>query len=95
MEKQATEVTTQHKTTNGKAPAFSARLSHIRVVVWENQSESGRFFNTTISRRYKDGAEFKDAFSYSGISDLVLVAEAVRLAKDFIASQEFYYTDSE
>lgn len=68
-------------------PAFEARLSHIRVTVWENSSESGVYHTVSIVRRYKDGDEWKSATSFSGIADLALLMESCRLARDFIASR--------
>jgi hypothetical protein len=78
------------KTTN--KPAYEIRLNHIRVSVWANSSERGTWFNTVLTRRYKDGEEWKDSNSFSGMADLALVAEGVRLARDFIARAE---TDAE
>ncbi len=69
-------------------PAFEARLNHIRVAVWENSSNGKAWFNTVITRRFKDGDEWKDSNSYSGLGDLALAAEGVRLAQDFIRSQQ-------
>lgn len=69
-------------------PAYEVRLNHIRVSVWANASERGAWFNTVVTRRYKDGEEWKDSNSFSGLADLALVAEGVRLARDFIAQAE-------
>lgn len=70
-------------------PAFETRLNQIRVSVWENAGDNGsRWFNTTITRRYKDGDDWKDTSTFSGLADLALVAEATRLARDFIAEEE-------
>jgi len=69
-------------------PVFEHRLNHIRVSVWANKSDHGRFFNTVIVRRYKDGDEWKDSTSFNGLADLALVGEATRLARDFIAGEE-------
>lgn len=69
-------------------PAFEKRLNHIRVTVWENQSEGKPWFNTVITRRYQDGTEYKDTNTFNGLADLALVAEAVSLARDFIRQRE-------
>lgn len=83
------------KSESTNKPAFEARLGSIRVVVWANESDSGRWHNVTLTRRYKDGDDWKDSSSFSGLGDLAQVMEACRLARDFIASQELYPTDSE
>lgn len=69
-------------------PAFDARLNHIRVCVWSNSNNGKIWQNTVITRRYKDGEEWKDSSTFSGLGDLALVAEAVRLAQEYIRSQE-------
>lgn len=77
-------------------PAFEARLNHIRVSVWENEGERGsRWFNTTITRRFKDGDEYRDTSTYSGLADLALVSEAARLAREFIAGEELKHPSSD
>lgn len=75
-------------TTNNK-PVFERRLNNIRVSVWANANDKGTWFNTVVTRRYKDGEEeWRDSNSFSGLADLALVAEAVRLARDYIAAVE-------
>ncbi|GAG75691.1 unnamed protein product [marine sediment metagenome] len=71
-------------------------MNHIRVSVWENSGDNGnRWFNTTITRRYKDGDDWKDTSTYSGLADLALVAEATRLAREFIADVELQQAHDE
>lgn len=70
-------------------PAFEARLNHIRVSVWENTTNDGKkWFNTCATRRYQDGSEWKEATTFNGLADLALLAEAVRMAQDFIRRAE-------
>jgi hypothetical protein len=69
-------------------PAFEARLNHIRVSVWANSNNGKAWFNTVVTRRYRDGDEWKDSNSFSGLGDLALAAEGVRLAQDFIREQK-------
>lgn len=67
------------------APAYEARLNHIRVTVWENTGNDGKcWFNTSVTRRYQDGNDWKDATTFNGLADLALVAEGVRMAQEFI-----------
>ena len=69
-------------------PAFDALLNHIRVCVWQNSANGKLWLNTVINRRFKDGDEWKDSNTFSGLGDLALVAEAVKLAQEFIRSKE-------
>ncbi|MBX7165924.1 MAG: hypothetical protein K1X74_06205 [Pirellulales bacterium] len=77
------------KTNETNAPAYSANVGHIHLSVWENRSENGRtWFNTQVVRRYKDGDTWKDSNSFSGLGDLALLAEAVRLAQKYVTGRE-------
>ena len=79
----------KQKTENTNKPAFEARLNNIRVSVWRNVGENGDWFNTVISRRYKDGDEWRDSNTFNGLADLAIVGEAYRLAREYITAQEF------
>lgn len=68
-----------------QTPVYEIRLAHIRVSVWANRSERGTWFNTVVTRRYRDGDEWKDSNSFSGLADLAIVVEGIRLARDYIA----------
>ncbi len=69
-------------------PAFVRRLNHVRVSVWMNTGDNGNWFNTVITRRYRDGEEWKDSSAFNGLGDLALLAEGIRLAQNFIADNE-------
>lgn len=72
-----------------KKPAFEHRLNHIRVTCWENRSTEGRqWFNTSVTRRYRDGEEWKESTTFNGLADLTLVAECIRLAMEFVRRAE-------
>ena len=75
-------------TSDGNRPSFEVRLNAIRVSVWRNQSENGDWFNTVITRRYRDGEDWKETNTFNGLADLALVNEGARLAREFIAGQE-------
>jgi hypothetical protein len=86
--KMTTEKTTTEKTSVGR-PVFTARLRDVRVSVWLNERPDGQsWYSTTIVRRYRDGDDFRETNSLNGLADLALMAEAVRLARDYIAMQE-------
>ena len=76
-------------TNDGNRPSFEVRLNAIRVSVWLNHSENGDWFNTVITRRYRDGEDWKETNTFNGLADLALVLEGGRLAREFIADQEF------
>lgn len=66
-------------------PVYEERLGNIRLAVWANANERGTFFNVSIVRRYKDAdGEFRESHAFTELADLALVAEATRLAREFI-----------
>ena len=71
-----------------KRPCYEVRLNAIRVSVWKNQGESGNWFNTVVTRRYRDGEEWRETNTLNGLADLALAYEGLRLARDFIADAE-------
>ncbi len=73
---------------DAKLPVFDTRLNSIRVSVWRNHGENGEWFNTVITRRYKDGDEWRETNALNGLADLALMIEGARLARDFIAAEE-------
>ena len=72
-----------------RKPVFEERLGAIRVTIWENSDKEGNVFhNTTVVRRFKSGAdEWSNSNSYTGLSDLALLKEAVDLARAWLISQ--------
>ncbi len=72
--------------TNNK-PAFDRRLGHIRVAVWENQSNGTTWHNIAITRRWKEGDAWRESPTFSGIGDLAQVAAAVRLAQEWVSTR--------
>jgi len=51
------------------------------ATLWKKEGENGVFFNTTISRTYKDGETFKDTNSFSG-AELLKVSRIAAKAYD-------------
>ncbi len=71
------------------SPAFNKQLGNIRVAVWRNEVNGRTYFNTTISRQYRDKDErFQESNSFNGQADLVLVQSAAKQAAEWIDSQE-------
>ena len=69
-------------------PVHEIRLGSIRVTIWANQSNGEHmWFNTCISRLYKDGDQWKDSTSFRR-DDLPIAAKALDMAHDWIWKQE-------
>ena len=68
-------------------PAFEARLNHLRATVWENRKDGATWYTLTVTRRYREGEQWKDAHSLNGLADIVLAREALKLAAEFIRSR--------
>lgn len=64
-------------------PVHEIRFGRIRAAIWQNETDSGTFYNVTISRLYKDGDDWKDSTSY-GRDDLPLVAKVCDQAHTWI-----------
>ena len=79
---------------NAPTPAYEARLNHIRLTIWENVNKGSSYFNTVITRRYKEGDEWKESCTFSGLGDLALVAEAVNLAREFVRERTLKSSDT-
>ena len=67
-------------------PAHEVRLGSIKAAVWANETTSGRRYNATFSRLYKDGAQWKSSDSF-GRDDLLVVAKVADLAHSWISRQ--------
>jgi len=72
---------------NKNRPSYEKRLGNIRVAVWENITDGKRWHNAAITRRYKQGDDWKEASTFNGQADLALVAECVQCAKAWIAER--------
>jgi hypothetical protein len=69
-------------------PVHELRVGRIRLAVWANQSNGeGVWFNTTITRQYKDEDQWKETTSFRR-DDLPIVAKLADMAFDWIWKQE-------
>lgn len=68
------------------APVFTCRHRALKAAVWKNDSESGSFYNVTLSRSYKDGETWKESNSF-GYDDVLIVAELLRTCHGFISRE--------
>jgi len=68
-------------TSTNQKPAAKLRDGAIVATLWKKESENGVFFNTTISRTYRDGEAYKDTHSFSG-TELLRVSRLAAKAYD-------------
>lgn len=70
-------------------PAHKIQHRGLAVTIWKNDGKNGPWYSVTLSRRYKQGEEWKDSSSYDE-DDLLLLAELAKEAHIWIrqASQE-------
>lgn len=72
-------------------PAYEKRVGSIRLTIWMNRnSETGKpWFSASIVRRFRDKAndEFKDAHTFNGVADLLVVGELVEQGLAFLREQ--------
>ena len=71
---------------SGKGPVFSCRHRALKAAVWRNELDNGPMFNTTVSRSYKDGDDWKESGSF-GFDDVLIVAELLRTCHGFISRE--------
>ena len=65
-------------------PAMEFPLGRIRATIWANEAENQEvWFNVTVSRRYKEGDEWRDTSSFRR-DDLPIVAKAIDMAYGWI-----------
>ena len=67
-------------------PIHEVRLGSIKAAVWKNDTEKGVRYNTTFSRIYRDGDEWKSTDSF-GRDDLLVLGKVADLAHSWIHEQ--------
>ena len=77
---------TEKQTERGNGPVFSCRHRALKAAVWRNETETGPMFNTTVSRSYKDGEQWRESGSF-GYDDVLIVAELLRTCHGFISRE--------
>jgi hypothetical protein len=66
----------------GNQPVIKFKLGYVTATVWQN----GDFYNTVLSKSYKDGDEYKDT-DQLGTGDLMNAVRVLQRAEDFISTQ--------
>jgi hypothetical protein len=71
-------------------PVYDRRLAGVRLAIWENVTEAGKvWFNVSLNRHWVDSTgEWRDASTFCGLQDLLLVQELVAAAKAWISERE-------
>jgi hypothetical protein len=67
-------------------PVFTCRHRALKAAVWRNETENGVMFNTTVSRSYRDGEQWRESSSF-GYDDVLIVAELLRACHGFISQE--------
>jgi len=69
-------------------PAAKFRVGWVAATVWANESNGDKpFYNTVVSKSYKDGDEYKDT-DQLGHGDIMNGIKALERAEQFIAEQQ-------
>jgi hypothetical protein len=68
-------------------PVHEVRVGSVKASIWSNATSSGVRFNTTFSRLYKDGEDWKSADSF-GRDDLLVLAKVADRAHSWIHEQK-------
>lgn len=67
-------------------PSRKFRIGAVTATVWENANGDRAFYNTTVSRSYKDGEDWKETDSL-GHGDLLNASRALNRAEAWISDQ--------
>ncbi len=65
------------KTNEKSRPAFVKQVGAVRTVVWANGNDERTFFNVSVTRRYREGDQFKESTSLNGLGDVACLKEAL------------------
>ena len=71
---------------NKQKPIHEVRLGAIKAAVWKNDTQNGVRYNTTFSRLYKDGEEWKTTDSFVR-DDLLVLANVSDRTHSWIHEQ--------
>ena len=69
---------------SGNRPIHEIKLGRIRASIWTNETDRGDvWFNVSITRVFRDGADWKTTTSF-GRDDLPMVVKAAEMAYAWI-----------
>ena len=79
---------TKNASTGAKLPVKTLQCGWIKAAVWENETDSRKFYNVTFARTYKDNAQnYHDTDSF-GRDDLLVVAKLADQAHTVIFERQ-------
>ncbi len=67
-------------------PVHEVRLGAIKCALWRNDTDNGIRYNSTFTRLYRDGDEWKSSDSF-GRDDLLTLAKVADQAHTWICEQ--------
>lgn len=67
-------------------PVHEVRLGFVKAAIWRNDTESGPRFNSTFSRLYREGEDWRSTESF-GRDDLLLLGKVADQAHSWICAQ--------
>jgi len=70
----------------GELLGNGVRLGAVKAAIWKNDTEKGVRYNTTFSRLYRDGEDWKTTDSF-GRDDLLVLAKVSDQAHSWIHEQ--------
>lgn len=79
---------TKKNGTKENGPVYSKRIGLVRVSIFENAHEGRTYHNVTVSRRYRDGDEWKDTNSLNGLADVACLKEALQHATAWLNARD-------
>ncbi len=69
-------------------PVAKFRVGYVTATVWKNEGNGDKsFYNTVVSKSYRDGEEYKDTDQLSH-GDVVCAIRALDRAEEWIAAQK-------
>lgn len=73
---------------NNQPPVHTLRYGSVQAAIWKNQNEKkeGEYFSVTLSRRFRQGEEWKDSKAFLK-SDLPTVSKIAGDAHSWIQEQ--------
>ena len=71
---------------NTNRPIHEIRLGNVRATIWANQKDEKTWYAVSVSRRFKQGTEWKDVTSFNH-DDLPVLVQAVQMAYSWIWRQ--------
>ena len=71
-------------------PDYELRLGRVRVAIWKNTTKDNKvWYNVSLTRTWKEeDGKWREASTFSGLSEVVLMQEALRQARDWIQQRE-------